>query len=122
MANRDMSQSVRELDIQLREYKTAQKRLSSTVQAFTKTLTVTEPAHGLSYIWANGANPNSFVANIFASSPQVPDDKAPFYDYMPTFDGNGRIGWKICMRFADTGTISVTYTVVCNQEVTLVHE
>ena len=117
-----MSQSVRELDIQLREYKTAQKRLSSTVQAFTKTLTVTEPAHGLSYIWANGANPNSFVANIFASSPQVPDDRAPFYDYMPTFDGNGRIGWKVCMRFADTGNISVTYTVVCNQEVTLVHE
>ena len=117
-----MSDSVRELDNQLRAYKSAQRRLSQTVQTYEATLSTTEPAHGTVRIWANGANPNSFVANIFASSPQASDDRAPFYDYMPIFDDNGRVGWQLCMRFADTGTISVNYRVISNQEVTLVHE
>lgn len=121
MAN-DMSDSVRELDNQLRAYKSAQARLSSTVQTYEATLSATEPAHGTVRIWANGANINSFVAVLFAQSPQVPDSAPPFYDYMPIFDGNGRAGWQLCMRYADTGTISVNYRVISNQEVTLVHE
>ena len=117
-----MSQSVKELDNQLRAYKSAQRRLGQTVQTYDYSLTATDPGHGIVKIWADGANPNSFIGTLFASSAQVPDSAAPFYDVMPIFTDGGRIGWQVCIRFADTGTITVTYKVICNQEVNLVHE
>lgn len=122
MADRDMSQSVKELDNQIRQYKSAQRRLGQTVQTCEYSLTATDPANGIVKIWASGANPNSFIGTLFASSNQVADTAAPFYDMMPIFTDDGRIGWQVCIRYADTGTISVTYKVICNQEVSLVHE
>lgn len=122
MADRDMSQSVKELDNQLRAYKSAQARLASTVQTFEYSLTANDPGHGIVKIWADGANPNSFIGTLFASGAQVADTAAPFYDMMPIFTDDGRIGWQVCIRYADTGTITVTYKVICNQEVSLVHE
>lgn len=122
MANNDMSDSVRELDNQLRAYKSAQARLASTIQTFETTATFNVPTHGAIHIWANGANPNSFVANIFISSPNATGHRQTIADVLPTFTDSGRIGWQVSTHKEGSGTFPINVKVQSNQEVSLVYE
>lgn len=122
MANRDMSDSVRELDNQLRAYKSAQARLASTVQTFEAAATFNVPVRGVIHIWANGANPNSFIANIFISSPNATGHRQTIADVLPTFTDSGRIGWQVSTHIEGSGTFPINVKVQSNQEVSLVYE
>ena len=122
MANKDMSASVRELDNQLRAYKSAQARLASTVQTFETTATFNVPVFDVIHIWAEGANPNSFIANIFISSPNATSNNQTIADVLPTFTDNGQIGWQVSTHIAGSGTFPINVKVQSNQEVNLVYE
>lgn len=117
-----MSNSVRELDNQLRAYKSAQARLASTVQTFETTATYNAPVFDVIHIWAEGANPNSFIANIFISSPNATGNNQTIVDVLPTFTDNRRIGWQVSTHIAGSGTFPINVTVQSNQEVNLVYE
>lgn len=122
MANNDISNSLRQLGNQLRAYKSAQARLASTVQAFETTAMFNVPVHDAIHIWADGANPNSFIANIFISSPNATGNSQTIADVLPTFTDDGRIGWRVSTHITGSGTFPINVKVQSNQEVSLVYE
>lgn len=122
MANNDISNSLRQLGNQLRAYKSAQARLASTVQTFETTATFNVPVSDVIHIWAEGANPNSFIANIFISSPNATGNNQTIADVLSTFTDDGRIGWQVSTHIAGSGTFPINVKVQSNQEVSLDYE
>lgn len=109
------SDFVKDLQRRLREYKTAQRRLSSTMSAFKASANVALPAGYLSTkdLWVNG-NSMTMVATLTTN---LSGANLGQVFIQPIYGSGNRCGYRFINGL--DGAVNFTATVVANQSITL---
>ena len=114
MAIKDFPGEVRRLERWQREYKTAQRRLASSMKTFSASINVSVPSGGSTTVWING-NPDTLIASCYLSN--ASEGQLLQVYARPVYDGS-RCGFRI-WNYLGRAPSPLQVTVKANQEISL---